>query len=30
MRFPDLKAVEKGRPAIEAAVRAWCIWKDAG
>jgi hypothetical protein len=30
MRFADLKAVEAGRRAIEAAVNAWCQWKDAG
>jgi hypothetical protein len=30
MRFADLKAVEAGRSAIAAAVKAWCKWKDAG
>jgi hypothetical protein len=28
MRFADLAGVEKGRAGIEAAVRAWCKWKD--
>ena len=30
VRFADLKAVEAGRKGIEAAVQAWCKWKDAG
>jgi hypothetical protein len=29
-RFGDLQAVEAGRPAIDAVVRAWCDARDEG